>query len=936
MVSQETEKETQYKREPENLQVESVDHGKTITEIIDETTNLSNFMSTVISDYNSIKGKIENNIHKLPRYLIGSFIFSLLIIWALVSFYKTIGVTYALLAGMVSTVPFLAFLGWYVLNDKEMADFFNRLHPDALETGIDSKGQYSFRKTITALRDTLIPNAQKFILSMEARVETEHVKENFWNAIQYYNMATPTIREAIDNFSNTSYEETSRINRLIKHVSERTQLHPNLAFLVYYDYMKKGEVQAAIENVLRDNKAVEAIVTIVQNRLKSETRIPWVVKHVDSIVLLELKELVSAKETYTIQRLMSKAAADLEFLERKTSEFIDNLNRFNIEASTNFLEYCEGISKLEDIRSGNSLIECIKEKYEFRGEKITRPVLELIYHYDDAPSVRSKVLKNMKKEGLDELARFIRDIHGNLPVSSLDLIGTIVKAIGDYRLEAIGKNLKELVRLLNLLREGKEALTKLNFKLSRDPESKEYILDVIERFKFNSNELDVDVYLKSFAELFDWKLKLEEWTNYEQVLGERYSTLIFIAFCNGLFEIKPDVDQRKINFYFSKYYEVTLDLLHFLMLKETKPTSDFPEILLRAITHNDPKNDKLYLEKFKREFVTGWLPTYGFLVQDSNKNALRIVKKTFNKPFPKPVERIVRKIFSKRVNESYIRSLIVGRAVQAYIVTKNDQGPLYDKVDFKGKNNFSRFIQFLAEEKEKGIYSELSNVNSFVRIRFLGYATRIGIVPDNMSYYRFVELFNRYLNSYFKRLISDTREEIERVPSWDITPVDTTSLSFSNEGEYTTVGYIDKIRELLYNEPIERQLGWIISSEKQGEISEELSVKDMIKNFLESDETGYLQFFEDDLSNHISQIYTGQGTLQKYEQFRKLLTKAIGKAIGGKGFTDTCIKLSANPNDFKNKETILGVINQIDRNLPAKELYSEIMNISIGVAFLLK
>lgn len=936
MNSQETEKETKYEREPENLQVESVDHGKTITEILNETSKLSNFMSTVISDYNSIKNKIEWNIHKLPRYLIVSFIATLLSIWALVSFYNTIEVTYALLFGIVTTVVFLIFVGWYILNDKEVADFFSRLHPDALETETNSKGQYSFRDTISALRDTLIPNAQKFILSMEARAETEHVNENFWNAIQYYDIATPAIREVIDNFSKTSYEEASRINRLIKHVSERTQLNPNLAFLAYYDYMKKGEIKTAIKDVLGDNTATEALSTIVRDRLRSEARIPWIDKQVDSIVLLNLTDLTGGKDTYTIQKLMGKTAADLEFLERKTSEFTDNLNRFNIEATTDFLGYCEGISKLEDIRLGNSLIDCMKEKCEFRGGKITRPVLELIYHYDDAPSVRSKVLKNMEKEGLEELARFIRDIYGDLPVSSLDLIGTIVKAIGDYRLEAIGKNLKELVRLLNLLREGKEALTKLNFKLSRDPESKEYILDVIERFKFNSNELDVDVYLKSFGELFDWKVKLGEWTNYEEDLGKRYSTLIFIAFCNGLFEIRPDVDQREINIHFSNYHEITLDLLRFLMLKETKSTSDFPEILLRAITHNDPKNEKLYLEKFKREFVTGWLPTYGFLVQDSNKNALRIVKKTFDKPFPESVERIVRKIFSKSVDESYIRSLIVGRAVQAYIVTKNDQGPLYDKVDFKGKNNFSRFILFLTEEKEKGEYPELSNVNSFVRIRFLGYATRIGIVPDNMSYYRFVELFNSYLSSFFKRLIGDPREEIEKVPSWDITPVDTTSLSFSYEGEYTTVGYIEKIRELLYSEPIERQLGWIISSEKQGEISEELSVKDMIGNLLERDEMGYLQFIEDDLSNRISQIYTSLGTPQKYEQFGKLLTEAIGKAIGGKGLTDTCIRLISKINDSKNKAIVLGVINQINKNLPAKELYSEIMNISRGVAFLLK
>ncbi len=773
---------------------------------------------------------------------------------------------------------------------------------------------------------TFVPKVKDFMEAYAARSDQERLKETLLNSLLVYGISNDSVVAAVRRSGRIFYSESSRLSYLIGEILKSSNLDPSILNLAYYDYIKSPIAKDHLKKIVQKKDLRKKIISIISTKLMFRDLKGWVSKIQERILVIVLDNLISENLEYSISDVKVKTEEIINTLISNQLTFSNNLYTFGFDLGKEYLENCKvDIESIEALINGEYLEKCALKKIsgQFKDLKISH--LKLIYHYNEPGFSRALRLRSLDTSERKSFAKYISEnvLKINLKVDEITL-SHILYSVGDYRIENLSQNFGKIVDAIEFLKKAKEALEVLEIKTVKNPSDANYIQDISTIISKMPDSQWISSWLKFFQELVDWDSELSRmFPDKPGVSREQYSTLLFLIFSNGKLHLQPIINKRMLNQHFSNEANVETRLLRFIELAESGSPKEIPRLIAECLEFQYGQNNQLYLSLFHREFVSGTLPTYYFLVWYSNKGYFEESQqittiKTEVRGDLAAMKKIVDKIFTMTLNEDFVKSLLIGGVVKAYLIIKFS-GQFFTLLDHGTKDyssapslkSFKNFLQEQQNDTNGGQLPKGLKADYYYRIDSSPHSARIGLVPENMSFLEFANSLDSFLRKYFVSLFSNKRrlskstetnegdiEENLNYPRWEILPLDISTVrkAIEEQGAYIKEKeYIKSIERFLTQEDTTRKLAWIGVMQTQGDSSDSVNLRTVVREILRKDSLGFSRYME------FSRIYfeavaeteNRSEVLERDSQSAlTALNNAILRTFGVDNFLEVCRKIN--------------------------------------------
>ncbi len=786
---------------------------------------------------------------------------------------------------------------------------------------------YNKPDAIELLVHTFAPRIKEFMETYAAHSDQERLKESLLNSLLVYGISNESIVTSVRKSKLIRYSESSSLSYLISEILKSSNLDSRILELAYYDYVKSPVTKDALRKVVNKKDLRNELISTISAKIRVQESGRWVSKLYERITALVLDNVISKDLEYSISGVVSETEEVIRVLTLNQSTFSNNLFVFGFDLGLEYLEACDvKIESIESLLNGEYLEKCAFIRTFPQHKDFNLSHLDLVYHYNEPKFFRASRLRALGVSDRDSFASYISEnvLKINLKVSE-NTLGQILLSVGDYRIENLSHNFRKIVDALEFLKKAKEALETLEFNTLKNPNDPQYIQYISTSISAIPNNQWIFSWLKFFQELVDWKSELNRmFPEKMEVNPEHYSTLMFLIFSNGKLHLQPTIDKRTLNQHFSNEVHVEKRLLRFIELAESDSPKEIPKLIIECLEFQYGQANQLYLSLFHREFVSGSLPPYYFLVWYSNKGYLEesqqiTTMRIETKGNLGVIKTIVDKIFTMTLTEDFVKSLLIGGVVKAYLIIKFS-GPFFGLLEHGSKDyrsaprlkSFRNFLKAQQTDVDGGGLPYGLDADYYYRIDASPHTARLGIVPENMSFLDFSNSLDTFLRKYFASLSNEKwrlskitksdeagTEELSDDLRWEILPLDISTVrkAIEEQGSYTEEKeYVKSIERFLVQEDTPKKLAWIGVMQTRGGSSDNVNLRTVIREIFNSDHLGFGRYMEISASYLQSgkEIEGSSETLELYS--KDLLTdlnKAILHAIGVDNFLDGCIKINA-------------------------------------------
>ena len=806
--------------------------------------------------------------------------------------------------------------------NKEIGKEFSEIDKT---NGFDENGKAK-PDSLEIVAQTFVPGLKNFMEAYGSHLTQEHIKEMLKSAMEMYDIYNEKGGILLKELREIRYSDESSLLYLIDKLNKATGVDIHLMYLAYYDYVKDPFVKNKLKSILSDKELKPTKKKLFQ---LFEPSFSWGVSLsfssdlVDSIITEVLEEYVSNDKIYTLRAVK----AELSELNKRAglnfNMFVNNLDIFGLKVDLEKLTmYNVKELSLEFLKEGDLFINMVLSTKAINNKVLNVNHLRLIYHYNDSESVRRALITDLGKENKEIFASFIyKDVLGNQKPVSEEILGIVLSSIGDFKIEKIGNKFNSILELLDFLNIAEKALEAIGFLITTNVNTDEYIKKIATRIVSESEDRWVSYYQEYFNKLTDWNKQLcTMFPKSVEYSIQKYVTILFILFCNGKLHFQPRLDKIKLNSsYSSAEADIETLLLKFSEMSQGGNISDIPKLILNILTNSNEDEHPYFVELFHREFVLGSIPSYDFLVSQSNTRYLEqtnelISKSNINKE-DRVFKKIVDTIFSIKLDNGFIKSMLIGGAVNAYLIFKpSKEGNLITILkngarSFRSKphlNSFESFLDYSWKNLDIARVPHEFGHADFYKVDFSGYAVILGIVPEGMSFTDFSITMDRSIEAYLKELkreaslIEGSNKEakaalngLNNIKGWEIFPLDISTVrkAFETKGPHPSEkGYIEMITNLFKKENTEKKLAWIGMIENKGNILENNNLRSIIYTIARQDRLGFSRYLEFDQSYFnakegisvpdINGIFT--------ENTKEILNVRILELIGTNSFLDAC------------------------------------------------
>ena len=791
--------------------------------------------------------------------------------------------------------------------------------------GIGTQGKAS-PDSLEIVAQTVVPGLKNFMEAYGSHSTQEHIKEMLRSAMASYDIYSENIGSLLRKSRKIMYTEAASLEYLLDNLKKYTGTDEDLVYLAYYDYIKDPSVKEKLNSILTSKKlekSKERLFQLFKVSIRWDAYFHWRSDSVDKIILETLEEYVSNEKNYAFRSVRAELSELVKSTGLKFNLFINNLDIFGVKVDSEKLKkYNDNDLTLAFLKDGTFFINTLLSKGGIDNKNLNEIILNLIYHYEDPEPYRRNLLTKLGKDDKEIFANFIyKDVLRNKNSISKETLGMVLSSIGDYRIEKIGDKFNKILDLLHFLNTAEKAMNSLDFKVSTNVNSDEYIKVIATHIISETEDGWKRYYLKYFTDLIDWNEALPTMfpeSNENHV--RQYVTILFILFCNGKLHFQPTVDKISLNqFYLSVEPDIETYLLKFTELYQKPHITDIPKIIMDILENPGRDDHRYFVNLFHDEFFQGLIPSYDFLVLKANgifsRQSNTIPLKDIANQEDKMLKKIVDTIFSLELNEDFIKSMLIGGAVNAYLIFKpSKEGNLITMLKHGSKlpspephlGSFASFLKHSWTNLDTSRVPEEVGPTNFYRVDYSGYAVVLGIVPESMTFKDFSDKMDRFIEAYLNELINEassfyssnynakeTLRKLRNINGWEILPLDISTIrkAFDSEGAHPTErGYLETIKKLFKEESTRKKLAWIGMMESKGDVSDGMSLRSIIRGIAKRDNfafVGYLEFKQSDFEATEEISVPDLNTILSKEN-KEILNVKILESIGTKSFLDAC------------------------------------------------
>ena len=791
--------------------------------------------------------------------------------------------------------------------------------------GIGTQGKAS-PDSLEIVAQTFVPRLKNFMEAYGSHSNQEHIKEMLRSAMASYDIYSENIGILLRKSRKIMYTEAASLEYLLDNLKKYTGIDEDLVYLAYYDYIKDPSVKEKLNSILTSKKlekSKEKLFQLFKTSIGWDAYFHWRSDSVDKIILETLEQYVSNEKNYTFRSVRAELSELVKNTGLNFNLFINNLNIFGVKVDSEKLKkYDDNDLTLEFLKDGTFFINTLLSKGAIDNKDLNKIILNLIYHYEDPEPYRRNFLTKLGKDDRETFANFIyKDVLRNKNSISKETLGRVLSSIGDYKIEKIGDKFNKILDLLHFLNTAEKAMNSLDFKVSTNVNSDENVKVIATHIISETEDGWKRYYLKYFTELIDWDEALP--TMFPESSGysvRQYVTILFILFCNGILRFQPTVDKISLNqFYLSVEPDIETYLLKFTELFQKAYITDIPKIIMDILENPGGDDHRYFVNLFHNEFFLGSIPSYDFLVSKANgtfsRQSNEIPLENIANQEDKMLKKIVDTIFSLELNEDFIKSMLIGGAVNAYLIFKpSKEGNLITMLKHgsqlpSSKPYLSSFASFLkyswSNLDTSSVLGEVGPTN-FYRVDYSGYAVILGIVPESLIFEDFSDKMDIFIEAYLKELINEASSfdnpdynvkealrKLGNINGWEILPLDISTIrkAFDSEGAHPTErGYLETIKKLFKEESTRKKLAWIGLIESKGDVSDGMSLRSIIKGIAKRENfafVGYLEFKQSDFEA-TEEISTPDLNTILSNENKEILNVKILESIGTKSFLDAC------------------------------------------------
>lgn len=791
--------------------------------------------------------------------------------------------------------------------------------------GFDENGKAK-PDSLEIVAQTFVPGLKNFMEAYGSHLTQEHIKEMLKSAMEMYNIYNEKVGISLKKLREIRYSDESSLQYLLGELNRATRMDEDLMYLAYYDYVKDPYVRDKLKSILRDEKLKptrEKLFQFFKSSVRWDTRLPLGSDLLDRMIMEILEEYISSDKIYTVRSVKAELSELINRASLNFNMFINNLDIFGLRVDLEKIKaYKIKELSLKFLEEGNFFIDMFQSTEAINNKELNDSHLKLIYYYEAPEEVRRDLIRRLGKVNKEIFASFIyKDVLGNQKPVSEEILGVVLSSIGDFKIEKIGNKFNSILELLDFLNIAEKALEAIGFLITTNVNTDEYIKKIATRIVSESDDRWVRYYQEYFNELTDWNKQLcTMFPKSVEYSIQKYVTILFILFCNGKLHFQPRVDKINLNrFYSSAEADIETILLKFSEMFQRGNISDIPELILNILTNYTKDEHPYFVDLFHREFVLGSIPSYDFLVSQSNTRYLEqtnelILKSNINKE-DRVLKKIVDTIFSIKLDNGFIKSMLIGGAVNAYLIFKpSKEGNLITMLKNGARSfsfkphlkSFESFLDYSWKNLDIARVPQDFGQADFYKVDFSGYAVILGIVPEGMTFTDFSITMDRTIEAYLNELkieaslIEGSNNEakaalnkLNNIKGWEIFPLDISTVrkAFEPKGPLPSEkGYIEMITNLFKKENTEKKLAWIGMIENKGNISENNNLRSIIYTIAKQDRLGFSRYLELDKSYFeakegisvpdINDIFT--------ENTKEILNVRILELIGTNSFLDAC------------------------------------------------
>lgn len=810
----------------------------------------------------------------------------------------------------------------FLWKNKDIAKEFEEI--DRMN-GIGTQGKAS-PDSLEIVAQTFVPGLKTFMEAYGNHSTQEQIKEMLRSAMASYDIYSEKIGISLRRSRKIMYTEVASLEYLIDNLKKDAGIEEDLVYLAYYDYIKNPSVKEKLNSILTTKKlekSREKLIQLFKTSIRWDTYFHWRPDSVDKIILETLEQYVSNEKNYTLRSVKAELSDLVKNMDLYFNLFINNLDIFGVRVDLEQLKmYDDNDLTLESLKDGTFFIRTLLSKGTIGNKNLSNINLNLIYHYGDSESCRRNLLSKLGKEDKEIFANFIyKDVLRNKNSISKETLGRVLSSIGDYRIEKLGNKFNKILELLEFLNIAEKAMNAIDFKASTNVNSDEYVKGITMRIISETEDGWKRYYQEYFTELVDWNEALHTmFPESDRYSINQYVTILFILFCNGLMRFQPVVDKISLNqFYLSVEPGIETNLLKFVELSQKVNTIDIPKIIMDILENPVGDDHPYFVSMFRKEFALGSIPSYDFLVFKASGVYLKqyndIPLKNIAKNEDKMLKKIVDTIFLLELNEDFIKSMLIGGAVNAYLIFKpSKDGNLITMLKSGSQlassqdhlRSFSSFLRYNWTKLDVTKVPDNVGSNDFYRVGDAGYAVILGIVPENMIFKDFSNTMDKFIETYLNELINEahsfnpsdskvknTLGKLGNIKGWEILPLDISTIrkAFDSTGAHSTErGYIVTIKKLFREESTRKKLAWIGMIESKGNVSEDKNLRSIIRDIAKHDNMGfvrYLEFYQSDFEVIEGISGPDLNTILSREK-KEILNLEILKLIGTKSFLEAC------------------------------------------------
>jgi hypothetical protein len=561
--------------------------------------------------------------------------------------------------------------------------------------------------------------------SLEYLKDLQTFKESLKRALIRYNLELPNALEKyIQEFNGDHLPSSLWIDRIAEQVDVCKLIDPLIFKLFYFEAVNIEDENTNLLNQLKKQGSIKPLVNyLIFNEtitIKFEYPEEWVSKI--------MTDAIAEMDAFSLSKLKLK-------LENKMNMLQSYINRFSRFLDAFEIDYPEIVSR--DFIP-ESILNFENEYLNFLSSRIgaSRETIKLLYYSTWNEEITRNCFKGILEDevALIGLSRFLLKHNFKTLNFSEENFSRIIASLQEFNLGELTRRGSSLEKIIAFEGQYLEYLKNNNFPYQiKQLQFNNELL----RLAFEPESKVLDKYIKFSQKMVVTPEKIQD--------KNIFHTILLLIFFNEV----SSPEAATVNKQVLEMKDALLALYKFINISQESLPENRLSTISDAVKFRDANDEKdpVYSEFVSRLLQGQFIRYLPSLMSPMMKQIMTDYKKIQSKENYPKIDLIMAKIFKKRIGREQILRMLSGNLIESYLVTVPSKGSGTVPVI----STISDSVELIEAEREIAIGERDESFNNLIKVTSAGTYTRIGIIPENMTFSDFSSKFEKVVRAALRK-----------------------------------------------------------------------------------------------------------------------------------------------------------------------------------------